>query len=165
MTNKEAIGELKPAADNSTIIGRAKNRRVEIKVYKSGLAINSSTAAIDLDASTYGVCNVTHTTTGSTTGSCVGIMTQKIYVSATITDFNYAATSFALTIPNANATITGTINLLTTTPGNYNVSYTPPFNFNPLGADLDGQRVGDEYRNEVALTKLLISWPQALVIK
>ena len=32
--NTEAIGELKPAANNSTIIGRAKNRRVEIKVYQ-----------------------------------------------------------------------------------------------------------------------------------
>ena len=34
VTNKEGIGELKPAADNSTIIGRERNRRVEIKVYK-----------------------------------------------------------------------------------------------------------------------------------
>lgn len=105
-------------------------------------------------------------------------MTQNIYVSATITDFNYAVTSFALTIPDPNATITGilngkfnssaglvidsitgTINLLTSTPGNHNVSYTP------LDADLDGQSGGDEYRNEVALTKLLISRPRALVMK
>ena len=111
-------------------------------------------------------------------------MTQNIYVSATITDFNYAVTSFALTIPDPNATITGilnvkfnssaglvidsitgTINLLTSTPGNHNVSYTPPFNFNQLDADLDGQNGGDEYRNEVALTKLLISRPRALVMK
>jgi hypothetical protein len=137
-----------------------------------------------LEASTYGVCNITHTTSGSTTGSCVGIMTQNIYVSATITDFNYAVTSFALTIPDPNATITitgtlngkfnssaglvidsitGTINLLTSTPGNHNVSYTPPFNFNQLDADLDGQSGGDEYRNEAALTKLLISRPRVLL--
>ena len=49
---------------------------------------------------------------------------------------------------------TGTINLLASTPGNYNVSYTPPSNFNQLGADLDGQSAGDEFGNEVAFNKV-----------
>ena len=139
----------------------------------SGLVINSSTGVIDLDASTPGVYDVTYTTSGGTIGSCAGIMTQNIYVSSTITDFNYTATTFCINDTNPKATITGvlngkfssstglvidsltgTINLLASTPGNYNVSYTPPSNFNQLGADLDGKSAGDEFGNEVAFNKV-----------
>jgi len=115
----------------------------------SGLVINSSTGAIDLDASTPGVYDVTYTTSGSTPGSCAGVLTQRLIISATTTDFNYTATTFCINDTNPKATITGvlngkfssstglvidpstgTINLLASTPGNYNVSYTPPSNFN-----------------------------------
>jgi hypothetical protein len=139
----------------------------------SGLVINSSTGAIDLDASTPGVYDVTYTTSGSTPGSCAGVLTQRLIISATTTDFNYTATTFCINDTNPKATITGvlngkfssstglvidpstgTINLLASTPGNYNVSYTPPSNFNQLGADLDGQSAGDEFGNEVAFNKV-----------
>ena len=139
----------------------------------SGLVINSSTGVIDLDASTPGVYDVTYTTSGSTPGSCAGVLTQRLIISATTTDFNYTATTFCINDTNPKATITGvlngkfssstglvidsltgTINLLASTPGNYNVSYTPPSNFNQLGADLDGKSAGDEFGNAVAFNKV-----------
>ena len=130
----------------------------------SGLVINSSTGVIDLDASTPGVYAATYTTPGTTAGGCVGFMSQTIRVESNTTDFTYGATAFCVNDTNPKATITGvvdgifssatglvidpitgTINLSASTPGNYDVTYTPPYNFNQLGADIDGTSSGDQF--------------------
>ena len=56
------------------------------------------------------VYDVTYTTSGSTPGSCAGVLTQRLIISATTTDFNYTATTFCINDTNPKATITGVLN-------------------------------------------------------
>jgi hypothetical protein len=138
----------------------------------SGLTINSSTGVIDLDASTAGIYAVTYTTLGTSAGSCAGIMSQSIRIETNTTDFTYGATTFCINEVNPKATIsgvvdgvfssttglvidsiTGTINLSASTSGNYDVTYTPPYNFNQLGADIDGIASGDRFGWSVDFNK------------
>ena len=124
----------------------------------SGLVM--ANGVIDLDASTAGTYTITYTTSGT----CSASSTQDITITAPTTDFSYGGdTVFCQGGVNPVATITGTsggafssgtglvidastgeIDLASSTPGNYEVTYTPPSNWQQIGQDIDGLSNGDQ---------------------
>ncbi|MGH1335183.1 MAG: T9SS type A sorting domain-containing protein [Aureispira sp.] len=106
----------------------------------SGLVLNAVTGRIDVSASTTGIYSITYTTNGPCTNSSTRTVTINAAASAA---FSYNNTNYCEGAPNPTPTITGgnggtfsstaglvingttgQINLLTSTPGMYVVTYT-----------------------------------------
>jgi gliding motility-associated-like protein len=107
----------------------------------AGLSINGSTGAIDVSASTPGSYTVTYTTS---TGLCADVETQPVTINANQdATFSYISASFCANGTDPTPTITGTlggafsstggltinvttglIDVSTSTPGSYTVTYT-----------------------------------------
>jgi len=106
----------------------------------------------------------TYTVIG-TTGSCTDTAQVTITVNPSSTNFDYGgSTAFCLTDtdPVANITgtpggtfsssagltidpTTGTIDLSASTPGNYQVTYTPSSNYTQIGQDIEGEAATDYF--------------------
>ncbi|MDB9776011.1 FG-GAP repeat protein, partial [Vicingaceae bacterium] len=132
----------------------------------SGLSLNPSTGVIDLDASSPGIYTVSYILNGIS-------FSNKVTISSTnVPDFSYGATTFCINDTNPKAvitgvqggkfssttglvvdSITGTVNISASIPGNYNVTYTPPTNFFQLGIDIDGTNSDDRFGYSVDLNK------------
>jgi hypothetical protein len=105
----------------------------------TGLILNSSTGQIDVSASNVGTYNLTYTTNGS----CQNSSSLTITITATgNASFNYSATDYCQNVANPSPTITGNpggiftstaglvlnsttgeVDLMSSTLGNYTVSY------------------------------------------
>ena len=103
---------------------------------------------------------------------CDSIYKLDLTISPSTTDFNYGgATTFCVGGTNPIATITGDslgiftatggltvdsltgeIDLSTATVGNYQVTYTPPSNWQQIGQDIDGEAAGDKFGTYVDLS-------------
>ena len=121
---------------------------------------------IDLDASTAGNYTIKYVTPGT----CPDSSTQDVTITTPSTDFNYGgATEFCLGTTNPVATITGAaggtfsatsgltidvntgeIDLSSAAAGNYEVTYTPPGNWQQIGLDIDGV-AGDNSGSSVSM--------------
>ena len=132
----------------------------------TGLSLNPSTGVIDLDASSPGIYTVSYILNGIS-------FSNKVTISSTnVPDFSYGAATFCINDTNPKAVITGvqggkfsssiglvidsltgTINISASNPGNYNVTYTPPANFFQLGLDIDGTSSDDRFGYSVDLNK------------
>ena len=118
----------------------------------TGLVINDTTGAIDLDSSSIG----THTVTYTTPGTCTGTSSITITIKQSATNLSYAldtvCTNEAALSPTITATqggiyssstglaldsITGVISPEGSTPGTYEITYTPSLN-GQLGQDING---------------------------
>ena len=102
-------------------------------------------------------------------------MTLNLTIVPSTTDFNYGGdTVFCQGGLNHVATITGEpggtfsagtglvidsltgeINLSTSTPGNYQVTYTPPSNWQQIGQDIEGEGAGDLFGWSTSLNSLI----------
>ena len=127
--------------------------------FSSTAGLVMTNGVIDLDASTAGSYTIKYVTTGT----CPDSSNQDVTITTPSTDFNYGgATEFCIGTTNPVATITGgsggtftatggltidantgEIDLSAANPGNYQVTYTPPSNWQQRGQDIDGEGAGD----------------------